>query len=62
MPLLCGLATRGPGDSVCKFSLFKKFRVLNFCGLLRPQIFFNNENFPIYVNTVMLLYMYVFCV
>ena len=27
-------ATRGPGDSVCKFSLFKKFRVLNFRGLL----------------------------
>ena len=44
----CGLATRGPRDSVCKFSLFKKFRVLNFRGLLRPRKFFNNENFPIY--------------
>ena len=41
-------ATRGPGDSVCKFSLFKKFRVLSFRGLLRPRKFFNNENFPIY--------------
>ena len=38
-------ATRGSGDSVCKFSLFKKFRVLNFHGLLRPRNFFNNENF-----------------
>ena len=43
-----GLATRGPGDSVCKFLLFKKFCVLNFCGLLQTQKFFNNENFPIY--------------
>ena len=41
-------ATRGPGDSVCKFSLSKKFRVLNFRGLLRLRKFFNNENFPIY--------------
>ena len=28
--------------------LFKKFRVLNFRGLLRPRKFFNNENFSIY--------------
>ena len=57
-PICCGsyprechrrpFTTRGPGDSVCKFLLFEKFRVLNFRGLLRPQKIFNNKNFPIY--------------